>query len=279
MIRTNLVAIAALAITASVGIAALLAQPGAVETQSHSATRSFPADWATPGGEIRITITTGNLGGFGQVEETLPEGFTFVRSSLDAFQVSVTGQTVLFTLIGGGSFTYVVTAPAMEGRYTFSGIVKNADRVERTIGGQTTLRIGAPPTPEPSPQPPSPPPVPTPPTPEPPPPVPTPAPPTPAPTPVPPTAVPTAAPPTATSTPVPPTATPTPPPPMATPTPIPPTATSTPVPPTAPPTPAPPEEEGELPTLLAVGIAILVVVIGVGGALVIRRRMMWYKAR
>ena len=87
MIRTNLVAIAALAITASVGIAALLAQPGAVETQSHSANRSFPADWSAPGGEVQITITTGNLGGFGQVEETLPEGFTFVRSSLDAFQV------------------------------------------------------------------------------------------------------------------------------------------------------------------------------------------------
>ena len=261
MIGRNLVVIAALAITASVGIAALLGQPGAVETQSHRANRSFPADWAAPGGEVQITITTRNLGGFGQVEETLPEGFTFVRSSLDAFQVSVTGQTVLFTLIGGDSFTYVVTAPAMEGRYTFSGIVKNADRVERTIGGQTTLRIGPPPTPA-TPEPP--PPVPTPPTPEPPPPVPTPAPPTPAPTPAPPTAAPTAPPPTATSTPVPPTATPTPAPPTATPTPILPTAT---------PTPAPPEEEGGSLMLLVVGILVLAVVIGVGSALVIRRRM------
>ena len=273
MIRTNLVAIAALAITASVGIAALLAQPGAVETQSHSANRSFPADWAAPGGEVQITITTGNLGGFGQVEETLPEGFTFVRSSLDAFQVSVTGQTVLFTLIGGGSFTYVVTAPAMEGRYTFSGIVKNADREERSNWGPNhpadwgpthtdaahRRRL----------------PVPTPPTPEPPPPtylrrhpcqrLP--------PTPVPPRLR------------------------------LPrrrqrlrqhryrqrlrqhrrrqrlrhtlctPTATPTPVPPTATPTPVPPEEEGGFLMLLVVGILVLVVVIGVGGALVIRRRM------
>ena len=278
MIGRNLVVIAALAITASVGIAALLGQPGAVETQSHRANRSFPADWSAPGGEVQITITTRNLGGFGQVEETLPEGFTFVRSSLDAFQVEVTGQTVLFTLIGGNSFSYVVTAPAMEDRYTFSGIVRDADRVERTIGGQTTLRIGAPPTPEP---PPPPPPVPPPPTaapsPIPPTAAPTPIPPTVAPTPIPPTAAPTPAPPTATPTPTPPTGTPTPVPPTATPTPAPPTATPTPIPPTATPIPVPPEEEGGFPMLLAVGIAILVV-IGAGGALVIRRRM-WYRAR
>ena len=275
MIRTKLVAIAALSITASVGIAALLAQPGAVEAQSHSANRSFSADWSAPGGEVQITITTRNLGGFGQVEETLPEGFIFVRSSLDAFQVEVTGQTVLFTLIGGGSFSYVVTAPAMEDRYTFSGIVRDADRVERTIGGQTTLRIGAPPTPEP---PPPPPPPPSPPVPPPPTAAPSPIPPTVAPTPIPPTAAPTPAPPTATPTPTPPTGTPTPVPPTATPTPAPPTATPTPIPPTATPIPVPPEEEGGFPMLLAVGIAILVVVIGAGGALVIRRRM-WYRAR
>ncbi len=150
MIGRNLVAIAALAITASVGIAVLLVQPGVVEAQSHSATRSFPADWAAPDSEIEITITPGNLGGFGQVEETLPEGFTFVRSSLDVFQVNVTGQTVTFILLSGDSFTYVVTAPAMEGQYTFLGIVKNADRAEQTIEGQTSLRIGPAPTPVPT---------------------------------------------------------------------------------------------------------------------------------
>ena len=150
MIGRNLVAIAALGVITLVGIAALLAQPDAVEAQSHSATRSFPTDWAAPGGEVEITITPANLGGFGQVEETLPEGFTFVRSSLDVFQVNVTGQTVLFTLVSGDSFTYVVTAPAMEGQYTFSGIVKNADRAEQTIEGQTSLRIGPAPTPVPT---------------------------------------------------------------------------------------------------------------------------------
>ena len=148
MVRTYLGAITALAIL--VGIATLLAQPGAVEAQSHSATRSFPAGWAAPGSEVQVSISASNLGGFGQVEETLPEGFTYVRSSIDTFQVKVTGQTVLFTLVGSNSLAYVVTAPAMEGQYTFSGVVRNADRVERTIAGHTSLRIGPAPTPAPT---------------------------------------------------------------------------------------------------------------------------------
>ena len=150
MVRTYLGAIAALAVTTSVAIAALLAQPGAVEAQSHSATRSFSAGWAAPGSEVQVSISASNLGGFGQVEETLPEGFTYVRSSIDTFQVKVTGQTVLFTLVGNNSLAYVVTAPAMEGQYTFSGVVRNADRVERTIAGHTSLRIGPAPTPAPT---------------------------------------------------------------------------------------------------------------------------------
>ena len=150
MVRTYLGAITALAIAVTVGVATLLAQPGAVEAQSHSATRSFPAGWAAPGSEVQVSITASNLGGFGQVEETLPEGFTYVRSSIDTFQVKVTGQTVLFTLVGSNSLAYVVTAPAMEGQYTFSGVVRNADRVERTIAGHTSLRIGPEPTPAPT---------------------------------------------------------------------------------------------------------------------------------
>ncbi len=231
MIRTNLVAFAALAITILVGIAALLAHQGAVVAQSHSAIRSFPADRAAPGSEVEISITTSNLGGFGQVEETLPEGFTFVRSSLDVFQVRVTGQTVLFTLISGNRFTYVATAPAMEGQYTFSGIVRNSDRVEQAIEGRTTLRIEPEPTPVPTSAPaPQPPPRPRP-TPQP---TPTPTPqPTPTPTPQPtptPTPQPTPTPtPQPTPTPTPqPTPTPTP---QPTPTPMPqPTPTSTPQP-------------------------------------------------
>ncbi len=150
MIRTSLGAFAALAIAAVFGAVALLGQSGGVEAQSHSATRSFAVDWSAPRAEFEISIDTSNLGGFGQVVETLPAGFTYVRSSLDDFQVDVDGQEIAFNLLGNANFTYVVTVPAAEGLYTFSGVVKNADLEERTIAGDTMLRVGPPPTPEPT---------------------------------------------------------------------------------------------------------------------------------
>ena len=129
-----------------VGAIVLLTPPGVVEAQAHSASRAFQRTWAAPGGELRVTITARNYGAFGQVEETLPEGFTFVRSSLPGNQVAEEGQVVRFSLFGDSSFTYFVTVPTAEGQYTFSGVVKNADRQERTIGGHTQLRVGPPPT-------------------------------------------------------------------------------------------------------------------------------------
>ena len=65
MIRTSLGAIAALAIATLVGAVALLAQPGAVEAQSASATRSFQQSWGAPGSLLRVTITASNYRGFG----------------------------------------------------------------------------------------------------------------------------------------------------------------------------------------------------------------------
>ena len=211
MIRISLGAFAALAIVAMVGALALLAQPGVVEAQSHSASRTFRQNWAAPGGELRVTITASNYGAFGQVVETLPDGFTFKSATLPSSQIEQEGQVVRFNLFGDSSVNYVVTVPTTEGRYTFTGVIRNADRAERSVTGHTQFRVGPPPTPAP----------------------------TSTPTPVP----------TATSTPVP-TATPTPEPtatpePTSTPPPSPtpePTATSTPVPtpePTATPTPEP----------------------------------------
>ena len=221
MVRISLGAIAALAVAALVGAVALLAQPGVIEAQSHSASRAFQQTWASPGGELRVTITASDYGPFGQVVETLPDGFTFKSATLPDNQIAQEGQLILFNLFGDTSFIYVVTVPTTAGQYTFSGVVKNVDREERTISGHRQFRVGPPPTPAP----------------------------TATPTPVPtatstpePTATPTPEP---TATPVPePTATPTPEPtatpiPTETPTPLPtpaPTATST---PTATPTPEP----------------------------------------
>ena len=150
MIRISLGAVAALAFAAMVGAIALLTPPGVVEAQSHSASRAFQRTWAAPGSELRVTITARNYGAFGQVEETLPDGFTFVRSSLPGNQVAEEGQVVRFSLFGDSSFTYFVTVPTAEGQYTFNGVVKNADRDERRVTGHTQFRVGPPPTPAPT---------------------------------------------------------------------------------------------------------------------------------
>ena len=150
MIRTSLGALTALAFAALVGAVTLLVQPGVVEAQSHSATRAFQQDWAAPGGELRVTITASNYGAFGQVAETLPDGFTFLSATLPGNQVEEEGQVVRFNLFGDSSFTYVVTAPNTEGQYIFTGIVRNVDREERSVTGHTQFRVGPPPTPAPT---------------------------------------------------------------------------------------------------------------------------------
>ena len=147
MIRISLGALAALAIAAMVGSVALLTSTGVVEAQSHSASRAFERTWGAPGSELRVTITASNFGAFGQVEETLPEGFSFVSASLP---VAEEGQVVRFNLFGDSSFNYVVTVPTAEGQYVFSGKILNQDKEERAISGHRQFRVGPPPTPAPT---------------------------------------------------------------------------------------------------------------------------------
>ena len=127
------------------------------EASGHSANRTFSQSWAPPGGRLVVRITASNYGGFGQVEETLPEGFTYVGSSLGEGSATADGQTVSFVLLGDRSFTYTVDAPHAEGTYTFTGVLRDADREERVIGGASQVRIGpeptATPTPTPTPEP------------------------------------------------------------------------------------------------------------------------------
>ena len=111
-----------------------LAPSSALEASSHSAVRSFSQPWAMPGGRLVVTITATNYGGFEQVEEALPEGFSYTGSSLSEGSVTVDGQTVSFVLLGDGSFTYTVDVPGEEGDYAFSGILKDAIREEMVIG-------------------------------------------------------------------------------------------------------------------------------------------------
>ena len=131
-------------------VIALLAQSGVAGAQSHDGSRSFERRWAAPGTELGVTITASNYGAFGQVVETLPDGFTFVRADLRDSQIEAEGQILRFSLLGETQFTYVVTVPTADGQYTFSGFILNTDREARPIRGPNSLRIGALPTPEPT---------------------------------------------------------------------------------------------------------------------------------
>ncbi len=236
-------------------LVAVLSQPSGAGASGHSATRSFASPWVAPGGQVQVTITASNYGAFAQVEERLPGGFTFLSSSLPSSAVDVELDKITFTLLGEEQFTYTVETPGVEATFTFSGLVRDQHKDERQIGGDTSLRVGAAPTPGPTPDGTDT----TTPTPEP----------TMTPTPVP----------TATSTPAPtatprPTATPVPRA-TATPTPVPtatpePTTTPTPEPtPTPPPTATrvpvaePSDEEGGLPPwLLILPVILLVMILG-----------------
>ena len=125
---------------------------GGVVASGHGAARAFSSEWVAPGGEITVTITAQDYGPFGQLQETLPEGFVLLGTSLSDVAVGVTGNTIKLTLLGYEEFTYTAQAPATGGEYTFSGILLDSNKNEDPIGGNGNLRVGAAPTPIPAPK-------------------------------------------------------------------------------------------------------------------------------
>ena len=145
MNRISLAAITVLAATV-MSVISTLEHPETLEAQPHTAARSFQEEWAAPGSKLQVTITASDYGDFGQVVEDLPDGFTFIGSSLDEAHIEIDGQTVRFNLLRETGFTYRVNVPTTEGQYTFSGVIKNVDREEQAIGGHASLRVGPAPT-------------------------------------------------------------------------------------------------------------------------------------
>ena len=86
---------------------------GQVGASGHSATRTLSPTSVAPGSEITVTIDATALGGFGQVVETLPAGFSYVAGSTmpSDIRTKATGQEVRFTIFGSDQrFSYRVTA-------------------------------------------------------------------------------------------------------------------------------------------------------------------------
>jgi hypothetical protein len=133
------IAVTTIAVAALLGISSMFA--GISSAADPSATRSMPSS-VGPGDSFTVTLTASGYGTFGEINETLPAGFTYVTSSLPAYQVTVWSGGVTFTLIGDTTFTYTVTAPVAAGDYVFSGVLKNEDKIAYTVGGNDTIMVG-----------------------------------------------------------------------------------------------------------------------------------------
>ena len=138
MLRGILAVMMVAAITGALGLfgAAPVAAQG-----SASATRSFPPATVATGGQVTVTINAANYGSSGTVTERLPQGFSYLSSSLDSERVDVNPQEVEFTLQGETSFTYAVTAPSTAGSYTFSGTLRDSGGNNHEVGGASTVTV------------------------------------------------------------------------------------------------------------------------------------------
>ena len=123
-----------------VGVASVAAQ----QNNGPSATRSFDKASVAPGGRVTVTIQVANYGGIGRVTETLPAGFAYVDSTHDSAGVNVSGQEVRFTLQGDSSVAYTVTASRTAGSHSFSGMLRDSDTNDHTVGGATGVTVTAP---------------------------------------------------------------------------------------------------------------------------------------
>ena len=112
------------------------------------ATRDLPEE-ANTGETFTVSIDIVNLQ-FGQLVETLPGSFTYVSCApgdgMEGVSSSEVEGVVTFTFLAstgaGGSFSYDVSAPDVEGVYTFDGILRGLGLVEYAVGGDTEVTVG-----------------------------------------------------------------------------------------------------------------------------------------
>ena len=128
-----------------------LAAPEDVRAQSGpSATRSFSATSVAPGETVTVTITATNANGFGQISDTVPDGFDITTQEVSG--QTITGQTIKRTFLNLSEFSYTVTAKDSPGPHTFAGTITLLGGDPSDIGGDNTVTItGTAPEPEPMP--------------------------------------------------------------------------------------------------------------------------------
>ena len=113
--------------------------------QTASATRSFSPSEVASGRPLTVTITVDNYGGIGQLTEEFPADFTFDRSSPE---VTPSGQTLTFNLVGDESVSYTLTAPTTTETRSisgFSGTLEPAVTEGVGVSGPSSVTVSSPP--------------------------------------------------------------------------------------------------------------------------------------
>jgi hypothetical protein len=125
-----------------VGDTKIVVEEAEDEDAEPTATRILPEETVAAGECFTIEIEASYYGYFGNIVETLPEGFVYEDSTLNSESIEVEEDTVEFSLEGEPSFTYTVTAPDEEDTYIFDGILIDEDKNEYDIGGNTEIVVG-----------------------------------------------------------------------------------------------------------------------------------------
>ena len=145
---------------AIIGIAVLLvtvvlAMTPGIANAKPTATRKLPAELLPADSSFLVEIAVSDYGTFSQVLETLPEGFTYITSTINQSDVHYDGvtRTISFTLSNQTSFTYTVALQyydIKEGTHTFSGKLEEytfsgeIGKKEYKVGGDTEIVVTEP---------------------------------------------------------------------------------------------------------------------------------------
>ena len=124
--------------------------PEATPPTGASASRSFTPDPVSQGSSLVVTITAANYGFGGQIMDTIPQGFAYVRSNPDIAIFNSGDRTVTFTLVDETSVSYTLTPSTTAGDYRFSGTLRDSDMMSHPIGGDLSVTVQAAATPSPS---------------------------------------------------------------------------------------------------------------------------------
>ena len=133
-----------LAIRLLLFVTAVLIMTSGIANATPTATRTLPAELVPADRSFPVEIEVSDYGT--TVVETLPEGFTYMCSSLDQHAVRFYGptNTIEFKLAKEKHFTYYVALRYYdidEGTYTFRGILRDRNREEYVIGGDTEIVV------------------------------------------------------------------------------------------------------------------------------------------